>query len=406
MNKEEIKKTLILQREELKEIKKERLIEREFLSAVKKFRKTKLIKVITGVRRCGKSIFSLELLEKEKFAYINFDDERLSEISIRDTGNIMELLHEIYGNFKYLFFDEIQNIKGWELFVNRLQRQGYNIIITGSNGKLLSKELATHLTGRYIDIQVYPFSFREFLKYKNLDISEKDFYLPKKTGMIKKEFSKYLKTGGFPEFLKYKESRAYLTNLYNGIIGKDIVTRYNIKYSKTLKDIANYLISNCSKKISYNKLKNLFDVKSVHTIKNYISYIEEAYLVFQLFPFSYKTKVQLISPKKIYIIDSGMINSISSVMFDNKTRLIENVVFLELKRMQALNTGLEFYYWKDYQQREVDFVVKEGLKVKQLIQVCYSMEDEETRKREIKGLLKASKELKCKDLLVITFDDE
>ncbi|MCK4730067.1 MAG: ATP-binding protein [Candidatus Aenigmarchaeota archaeon] len=405
MNKEELKKILILQKEELKETKKQKLIEREILPVMKKFKKTKLIKVITGIRRCGKSIFSLELLEKEKFAYVNFDDEKLSRISIEDSNKIIETLHEIYGNFKFLFFDEIQNIEGWELFVNRLQRQGYNLVITGSNAKLLSKELATHLTGRYNEIQIYPFSFREFLNYKDFKISREDIYLPKRIGSIKKYLGDYLKTGGFPEVLKYKENKNYLTTLYNGIIGKDIVTRYNIKYSKTLKEIINYIISNCSKEISYNKLKNLFDVKSVHTIKNYISYVEESYLIFQLFPFSYKTKIQLISPKKIYAIDAGLVNAISPPMFDNKTRIIENVVFLELKRKQAINPGLDLYFWNGINSA-VDFVVKDGLKVKQLIQVCYSLEDDDTRKREIKGLVKASEELKCRELLIISYDEE
>ncbi len=402
MNKTELKAVLIAQKKEIEGILKDNIIDREILESSKKYMDSNMIKVVTGIRRCGKSVFSMQLLKDENFAYVNFDDEKLSGISAEDLNDVLEILHEIYGDFKYLFLDEMQNIEKWELFVNRCRRQGYNIVLTGSNAKMLSKELAAHLTGRYIELELYPFSFREFLKYFGMKYSEEDFYLPEKIGEIKKRLGEYIETGGFPEVLKYGEIRArYLTDLYNAIIGKDIITRYNIRHSKTLKDMAAYLISNYGSFMSYNKLKNIFNIKSVHTIENYVSYIEESYLIFQLFSFSFKVKEQLISPKKIYAIDTGMINAVSSKTFDNKSRLIENIVFLELKRL-----GKETFYYKSKQQEEVDFVLKEGLKAKQLIQVCHSLDDENTKNREIKALLKASEELKCKNLLVITWDYE
>jgi len=402
MNKTELKAVLIAQKREIEGIFKDNIIDREILESSRKYMDSDMIKVVTGIRRCGKSVFSFQLLKGRDFAYANFDDERLSGIRAEDLNDVLEVLHEIYGNFKCLFLDEMQNIEKWELFVNRCRRQGYNILLTGSNAKMLSKELAAHLTGRYIELELYPFSFREFLRYFGMKYSEEDFYLPEKIGEIKKRLGEYVERGGFPEVLRYGEIRArYLTDLYSAIIGKDIITRYNIRHSKILKDMAAYLISNYGSFMSYNKLKNIFNIKSVHTIENYVSYIEESYLIFQLFPFSFKVKEQLISPKKIYAIDTGMINAVSSKTFDNKSRLIENIVFMELKRL-----GKEIFYYKSKQQEEVDFVLKEGLKAKQLIQVCYSLDDEHTKKREIKALLKASEELKCKNLLVITWDYE
>jgi len=407
MEKIELKRILFIQKNEIQKVLEDRsIIQRDCIHLVEKYIDTDLIKVITGVRRCGKSILSLQIITKRNYAYINFDDERLFKITTEDLNNILEILHEIYGNFKYLFIDEIQNIEDWELFVNRCRRQGYNILITGSNAKLLSKELATHLTGRFIEIELYPFSFKEFLKYFGLEYSMDELYLPEKVGEIKKYMNKYIETGGFPEVLKYPETETrYLADMYNAILGKDIITRYNIRFSKSLRDISTYLISNHSCEISYNKLKNIFDIKSSHTTENYVFYIEEAYLIFQLFPFSFKVKEQLRGSKKIYAIDTGLINAISSRSFDNTGRLMENIVFLELMRERS-ETPFEMYFYKSSQQEEVDFVIKKGLKITRLIQVCYSMELEKTRMRELKALIKASLELNCTDLLVITWDYE
>ncbi|MEA3342739.1 MAG: ATP-binding protein [archaeon] len=405
MDKTDLKEILLAQKRETEQIlKQEDIIEREILDSSKKYVDTNVIKVVTGVRRCGKSVFSNELLNQKKFAYANFDDERLFRLRTENLNDLLEVLHEIYGRFKHLFLDEVQNIQGWELFANRCRRQGYNILLTGSNSKLLSKELATHLTGRYIELGLYPFSFYEYLRYIGLTYTDEDLYMPDKIGEIKNRLLEYIESGGFPEPLKYPElEKRYLTDLYNAIITKDIITRYNVRYSKTLKDLATYLISNYSSEITYNKLKNIFNAKSVHTIENYVSYIEEAYLIFQVYPFSYKTKLQLMSPKKIYAIDTGLINALTAKHFDNRCRLIENIVALELFRKRALNQT-EIYYYKSKQQQEVDFVIKNGLNIVQLIQVCYSPEHEKTREREIRALLRASEELKCENLLVITWD--
>lgn len=401
MEKQLIQQIILDQKEEIKRIFEEKIIEREVEKKARKMLETNLIKVIIGPRRGGKSVLAHRLLKDKKYGYINFDDERLIGIKTNDLNNCLEVLEEINSGFKYLLLDEVQNVKGWELFVNRLKRNGYNIVITGSNSKLLSKELATHLTGRHFIIELSPFSFREFLFYKNFQVKKEDFFITKKRAKIKNFFQEYLKFGGFPEAVKLELKKQYLRDLYDKIITRDILSRYNVKYIKDLKEIALFAISNFGSKISYHKIKNIFEIKSVHTAKNYLNYLEEAYLIFQLLPFSFKIKNQIRQPKKLYIVDTGLINAIVPKFSPDTGKLMENLVFQELKRQ-----GKEVYFYSQPLDYEVDFVVREGLKIKQLIQVCYSLEREETKKREIKGLLKASKDLKCSNLLIITFDYE
>ena len=405
MKKRDLKQVIIDQKEELKNIvKREKIIDREFLKTYKKNVSSEIIKVITGIRRCGKSIFSYQLLKDKVFAYINFDDERLITLETKDLNKILEIFHEVYGKFKYILLDEVQNIYGWELFVNRLKRQGFNLIVTGSNSKLLSKELATHLTGRHIALELFPFSFKEFLNYH--DITIKPLLSTKEIGLIKRKFNEYIKTGGFPETLKDNIiPKTYLQALYSTIINKDVVLRHRIRFITTLKNIASYLITNHSNLMSFNKIKNIFDLKSTHTALNYVSYLEESYLFFFLKRLSFKKKVSLIANRKVYCIDTGLINTLGFKFSKDIGKLYENLVAIELLRKKSLN-DLDIYYWQDIYKHEVDFVIKEGLKIKQLIQVCYNIEDYYTKKREMKSLIKASKELECNNLLIITEDKE
>lgn len=400
MEKELIKQILLEQREEISCIFKDNIIQREKSAYLSRILGSNLIKVIMGVRRCGKSVLAHLLLKGKDYGYINFDDERFIGIKSGELNNFLEELKEIGPGFKYLFLDEIQNIEGWELFVNRLKRMGYNFIITGSNSRLLSRELAAHLTGRYLSAELYPFSFREFLKFKNTAITEKDMHITEKRALIKRMLNEYLEYGGFPEVFNAPARGNYLRELYDKTITRDIVSRYNIKYVRDLKEIALYAISNFSSRFSYNKIKKIFEIKSVHTIKSYINYLEEAYLLFQVNNFSYKLKEQFKQAKKIYCIDTGMIQSIVPRASIDYGRLIENVVFLELKRQDK---EVYFYSKPDF---EVDFLIKEGRDIKQLIQVCYSTKKEGTKKREVKTLLTASKQLRCNNLLVITWDEE
>jgi len=374
-----------------------RIVERE-----RNIPKTKLIKVITGVRRCGKSFFTYLSLKNEKFAYVNFDDERLLDYTPED---IIKALIELYGDFKIVFFDEIQNLDKWELFINRLYREGFDLYITGSNAKLLSKELATHLTGRAISIDLFPFSFREFLKAKEFKI-ETDRDISK----LKNLLMEYIEVGGFPEVVvEGEDPHIYLSQLFDQIITKDIILRYNIKHRKTLKDIAFYLLSNISSYITYNSIKRNFNLGSEHTAKNYLEYLEEAYLFIFLESFSYKAREIKKSAKKVYAIDTGLFNTLGLKFSENIGKLMENTVTIELLRRKSYyNPNLEIYYFKTKTNKEIDFLIKEGNKIKQLIQVTYANSFDEIDPREYRSLLDGYELFKehNPELIIITWDYE
>ena len=407
MNIQELKKIIVSQKEEIEEkFKRERIILRDLdFSRFRNYLSYSNIVAILGIRRCGKSVLCLQILDKSKnFLYINFDDERLIEFSARDFDNLLEAYYEIYGETDYIVLDEPHNISGWELFANRIRRKK-RVIITGSNSKLLSGELATHLTGRYIDFVLFPFNFYEFLKFNNFSISESDFYSSEKRGLLKKFLDEYIVSGGFPE--RYHFGKEILVRIYSDIIEKDILKRCKIKDKNTFKEMVRYVISNYGCEVTFNRLKNIVGIKDVHTIKNWFYLLENAYMIVLLERFSFKLKQQVISPKKVYCIDTGPINAISFKITEDRGKLIENLVAIELFRRRSYkNRNLEVYYWKDYQQNEVDFIIKEKESVRQLIQVCYDISNYNTREREIKSLIKASKELKCSDLLIITMDYE
>jgi len=387
-----IRDIVLIQKRELENRFKEKYVERDV--NLKKI--NNLINVIIGPRRAGKSFFAIHMLNKMgNFGYVNFDDERLVEI--KDYDEIINTINSVYNNPKYLLFDEIQNLDKWELFVNRLQRQGYNLVITGSNSKLLSKELATHLTGRYSLTNVFPFSFKEFLKLENKELTENE---------TKTKLFSYITHGGYPEPLtKNLDYKDYLSTLFSSIIYKDIVKRFKIRSVQAIEDLATYLISNISKEFSYNTLTKVTKCKSVHTVEKYLNYLEEAFIFFRLNRFSFKVKEQMVFNKKIYCIDNGFIHAKAFRFSSDVGKLYENIVAIELKKLE-MNGLANIYYWKSNHQEEVDFVVKQGLKVKQLIQVCYDVSDVKTKEREIRALIKAGKDLKCKNLLVITEDYE
>ncbi len=405
MNIEFLKDVVADQQEEMaKLLKGRKIIEREMTARYSGFVGKGIATVVMGVRRSGKSVFSHQLLGNREYQYVNFDDERLRRIKAEELNDVLKAFYELYGTVDFVLLDEVQNVDGWELFVNRLLRNGINVLATGSNSKLLSKELSTHLTGRYIQIELFPFSYREFLRYDDIEASEREFHITEKVSMIKRKLEEYIKIGGFPEVAKERDMhREYLSTLYHAILSKDVVTRYNIRLSEKFKDLSNYLISNPAELISFNRLKSLFDLKSTHTAMKYVSYLKEAYLIFPLDGFSFKSHEVIRSQKKIYPIDTGLVNAIGGPRGEKKGRLMECAVAIELLRRKAPDTGL--YYWRDYQQHEVDFVVRKGADTDVLIQVCYDVEDKETRKREVQGLLKANKEIGGK-MLVITWDFE
>jgi len=397
---EALKQVIEEQRREIdSKFKKEEIIKRNGLSYTKKFLGHPNILVILGIRRSGKSIFSLLLSKdlKENATYVNFDDERLLGTGANDLNKILQAFYELYGDVELVILDEIQNVKGWELFANRLRRTK-KVIVTGSNSKLLSGELSTHLTGRHIGFTLYPFSFREILDF------EPNPYLTEDTANVRNQLNKYIRTSGFPEFRKFGSE--IVVRIYKDIINKDCLIRHKIRDAENFRELSNYLISNFSNEFTYSKLSKLFGIKDVHTVKNYVSYLQEAFLITVLKRFSPKLKQQVIAPKKIYATDQGFCNFIGFRMSKDIGRLFENIVCIELMRRKATNHGMEIYYWKNHQGNEVDFIVKDIQKVKQLIQVCYDMDNHDTKERETGALIKASKELKCKNLLLITENDE
>ena len=401
MQVEELKKIITDQKEAFEEkMSSGSIIERDFLEQCKKYVARPNVFLLTGVRRCGKTVASYLLFKGNAFARINFDDERLYGLEAKELNKVLEAFYGLYGDVDNIILDEIQNVDGWELFANRM-RENKKIIVTGSNASLLSKELGTRLTGRYVDFTAYPFSFREYLMYFN---ETPDIYSTKSIAQIKNRLQDYIKAGGFPESYAFGEKA--LISLYESILTKDIVLRYNIKYIKSLKDMSRLLVANFSSEMTFNKLKNVLGLKSAHTVKNYFEYFESAFLFFKLERFSFKLKEQIIAPKKIYVIDTGLINAVGFQVGKNDGRFIENIVAIELMRKKSENPLIDVFYWKDYKQNEVDFVIKGREKIMQLIQVCYNIDSYGAKERELKALLAASKEFRCKNLLVITWDFE
>ncbi len=357
-----------------------------------------LIKVVMGPRRAGKSFFVVNTLKhSENFGYANFDNEDL--VKLENYDDLISEVAQVFGSPKILFFDEIQNLPRWELFVNRLQREGYNIVVTGSNSRLLSKELSTHLTGRHIPTTVLTFSFKEYLKAKNAELDK--LTTQEKEALL----LNYMQYGGYPEtVMKKLDASQYLAILFDSIIYKDIIKRHNLRKGPDIERLAIFLLSNLASEFSYLSLANAVGIKSSITAQKYCGFLEEAYLMFTLSRFSYKTK-QIGQNRKMYCYDNGMIAAKAFQASPNYGRLFENCVAVHLKRKE-IEKKLELYYWRNQQGEEVDFMVRRGTEVMELIQACYSLENEKTREREVRALLKAGKELKCSKLTVLTLRED
>ena len=397
-----IKNTILQHKIEKEKILSENYILREKLDFTKQFLDQDLIKVIMGPRRAGKSIFSFLLLKDKKFAYLNFDDENL--LKIENNDDIIKSILEVYSKPDFILFDEIQNLKNWELFVNKLKRRGFNLILTGSNSKLLSKEFGTALTGRHIPIMIYPFSFKEFLIAKNFELDEKYIETPEIKGKLLNYLDKYLKKGSFPEIIiKNIDPKIYLETLFDSILLKDIVKRHSVRLSRKLYDLSYYMISNFSSEFSFTSLKKNLDFNSTKTVQKYIEYLEESYLIFALNKFDFKVKKQIKAKKKCYIVDNGFIQAKSFQLSQNIGKLMENLIFNEILR-KDYKLNQDVFYYKTRNNKEIDFVLKKNIKIETLIQVCYNIDDPKTRKREIDALIEASEELNCNNLLIITWD--
>ncbi|MCD6229938.1 MAG: ATP-binding protein [Candidatus Diapherotrites archaeon] len=376
-------------------------IQRSLMKKIAEYGKSPFVIIISGIRRCGKSTLMNRIKTRDSY-YVNFDDERFINFDVNDFQKLYELLIELFGEKNIFLFDEIQNIPGWERFVRRLHDAGKKIYVTGSNATILSKELGTHLTGRNISFQLYPFSFREYLDMEKygIDFLDASDALDKLTSVekskIKHMFNKYLKEGGFPEFVKTKKDE-YLKNVYENIIYRDIITRYGLTKEKPIKETVYFAVSNIGKEISFNTIKKLTGLTSATTIKEYFEYLENSYLVFLISRYDVSLKKQAYYNKKAYFIDSGMARVIGFRASEDKGRVLENLVFLELKRKNC-----EIYFHR--QKKECDFLVRQGINIVKAIQVtCYL---EENKDREIAGLLEALNSHDLKEGLILTLDEE
>lgn len=365
-----------------------------------------LIKVVLGPRRAGKSVFSLRLLKDRPFGYFNFDDEGLPPTyDDRFYDDLITQLHLVYGQTKTLLLDEIQNLPRWELFVNRLQRAGYNLILTGSNAHLLGQELATALTGRHIPLEILPFDFEEFSRAKRFDLTAYSPGLPVQRARFLQLLEEYLRGGGYPEMAtKNLEPRGYLNVLFDALLFKDVVVRHKIRFAGQVDNLGSYLVNNVSSLCSFRKLANALGFKSDVTLRKFLGYLTGAYLFFPLQRYSPKAGERVRSPQKIYAVDNGFIAAKAVSHSPDTGRLLENLVFMELvKRGRQPNRDL--FYYKTRNDREVDFVVKKGAEVDELIQVTYSLTSSDVRKREFAALAEAAEELKAKRSTVVTWDE-
>lgn len=384
-----LRDVLVLQKRELDARFNELFVERSV-----KFKNisSTLIKVVVGPRRAGKSFFVIHELRKlGSFGYVNFDDEQLAKVE--DFNEILAVVDDLYDSPEFLLLDEIQNFPKWELLANRLQRQGRNLFLTGSNSNLLSAELATHLTGRHTLAFVFPFSFKEFMALEKKELT---------TPEIKQKLLDFAVFGGFPEPLVKKMDYAdYISRLFDAVVFKDIVSRHKVRHIKTVQEIARLLFSNFAKEFSFNQLKKTIKGTSVITMQKFVSFLEEAFVFFEVPCFSFKLKEQIGFNKKIYCFDNGFVFAKAFKTSPDWGRLLENLVAIELKK-DEMKQKHKLFFWKNQQNEEVDFVVRKNNKVRQLIQVCFDVSSQKTKNRETRALLKAGKELKCKSLLVLT----
>ncbi|MCQ2283690.1 MAG: ATP-binding protein [Bacteroidales bacterium] len=393
-----MKNILLAQREE-----RNRLMLQPYLQRQTRFNqdylKSPYIKLIMGPRRAGKSVFALLMLRDENCAYLNFDDAAL--LSKWDEDLVMHLLDEIYPGYKYLLLDEVQNLPQWDLWVSKLYRNGFNMVITGSNANMLSSEMATVLTGRYIPLEILPFSLWEMFAFNQVKNEESE----EQNSKARLVADDYLRNGGFPETLNSRNLvKNYLGTLYDSIIWKDIVQRHKVRNTSDLNNVANYLISNFCNPFTANSLALELGISSVATTRKFCEYLHEPYLFYYLPRFNNKLKLMKKAAQKIYVVDNGFIQSSALNLSENIGRLLENLVFVELVR-RGYETGKTLFYYRSRNDKEIDFVTRTGNKVEQLIQVCYDLSSPKTANREVDALIDCAEELHCDNLIIVTYNE-
>lgn len=361
------------------------------------YRDSRMIKLITGPRRAGKSSLALQMLRGQNFAYLNFDDSAL--LDGFDESKVEDLLDEVYNGYKFLLLDEVQNLTGWSIWVEKLYRRGTNLIITGSNANMLSDDIAAVLSGRYLEIRLYPFSAKEYKSYRQK--SEQNA-VPENV-----LYDNFMKYGGYPEIaLTPQVCEGYISSLYDSTIVKDIVKRYKVRKVDELYNVADWLLSNFTNTFSVTSLTEDLNMGSVTTVQKYCRYLQNTYL-FQYLPrFNNKLKLMNKADRKCYVVDNGYILARAFELSSNLGRLLENLVFLELLKNGYNLKMHELFYYRSRNDREVDFVCRKGVTIQQLIQVCYDISSPKTRKREIDSLIECAEELKVNRLLIITWDQD
>ena len=386
-----------------------------YLERLEKLIMTKQVIVITGARRSGKSYIMKQFakllmgkgIDKKNILFINFEDPRFTQIDSLLLQKIFETYLEFLNpnEIPYIFLDEVQEVNEWEKWVRTMHElRKANIIVTGSNAKLLSRELSTLLTGRHLDITVFPLSFKEYLYFRNINIMS-DLDIINNKLEINRLLKEYFEFGSFPEVVLNEEKNQILISYFDDIINKDLIRRYNIRKPDKLKNLTSFYFSNISSQITFNSLKSYLDL-TTNTIEKFSTYLETVYLTFFVKRFSFKVSAQAKSPRKVYSIDSGLANIIGFRFSPNTGKIVENLVFLELFKKKIINPLLEIYYWKNERHQEIDFVIKEGQKIKELIQVCWNLDNLKTKNREINSLFKGFEQLKASDSLIITEEFE
>jgi hypothetical protein len=360
-----------------------------------------LIKLITGPRRVGKSTQALLMLRNRNFAYLNFDSQPL--LDAWDANLVMRMLDDVYPGYEYLLLDEVQNLEAWDLWVSELYRQGKNLVITGSNAKMLSSEMATALTGKYLKVEMLPFSLEEFFDWNKLDLHKLNTEQMSDASALMDD---YLRNGGYPEVVASRQlTRTYLDTLFDSIVWKDVAKRHNVRNITDLNDLALYLVSNFCNPVSANELTEELGFSSVNTTKKFMDYLHEPYLFYYLPRYNNKLKLMKKAPRKVYVVDNGFVAAKAFSLSDNLGRLLENQVFVELIR-RGYDTDKTMFYYRSRNDKEVDFVLRKGTHIDRLVQVCYDMNSPKTEKREVDGLTECAKELKCNNLVIVTNNEE
>jgi predicted AAA+ superfamily ATPase len=356
--------------------------------------------IVSGLRRVGKSTLLAQMahkLGKDTFYYLNFEDDRFLGFQTEDVNNLYQLLVELFGERKTFIIDEIQNLDGWEHFVRRFMEMGFKFYITGSNASLLSQELGTRLTGRYVPIELFPFSFDEFLTFRGQPRLNLKRMTTADKGALNAILNVYLQQGGIPDALKYPDL-PLLRTLYNDVLYRDIATRYHLDAVTALKELAFFLIGNPANLVSFNKLKDQLHLGSVNTIKSYVDYMENSWLVFTVNLFDFSVKRQQIAPKKIYCIDNGLTNVVGFGFSPNTGKLLENLIFLTLRQQSR-----EIYYYATPNGFEVDFYLPEN---NQLIQVAQNLNAPSVRERELRALADAVQTIKVENAMILSDKNE